>query len=91
MKYLCQCEYCTKQGVDTEIEEHEKTCAMNPNQKNCLTCEHQIGGALRVKCNKNIEVPNDKMMTNCKSWEQTEKKMFTDVSNLFGDLFGFGR
>lgn len=89
MRYLCQCEYCGKQGLDTEIEEHEKTCEWNPAEKNCLTCKYREGGLLRIKCANNIEVPDGKMMTGCKSWEQTEKNMFTDASNLFGNLFGF--
>jgi hypothetical protein len=38
MKQVFKCDYCSTQGNKEYIEEHQKVCTKNPDNKHCDTC-----------------------------------------------------
>lgn len=99
MKPVFKCDYCSKMGTEEEIREHEPICTDNYDRKSCYTCVHK-----RTKCSHDIkkdkamylykcelgkEIPEGKLLEFCDKYER--KINTNEISDLFGDLFGFGR
>ena len=95
MKPVFKCEYCTFMGTEDEVYKHEEEeCLDNYTKKSCTTCNHKetyFPKEMRrltmcYKCKCGIEIPEGKMMVNCKSYERKKKNDF--VGDMFGGLFG---
>lgn len=92
MKPVYKCDYCDFMGTEQDVQQHESECYHNYSLRSCTTCSHKNTYASRetfginVKCKCGIEVPEGKMMINCKKYEREED---TDVfDDMFGGLFG---
>lgn len=92
MKPVFKCDYCSKMGTEEEIREHEPRCFDNYDRKSCYTCVHKKleseGKQLFYKCKLGKEIPEGKFFEFCPQYERREKP--ETITNLFGDLFGFG-
>ena len=94
MKPVFKCDYCSKMGTEEEIKEHEPKCFDNYDRRSCYTCKHKtLKGATfkdcSYECKVGVEIPEGKFFEFCESYERKEKS--DTVTNLFGDLFGFGK
>lgn len=93
MKPVYKCDYCKFMGTEEEVRKHEAECYDNYDLRSCTTCSHKKTYPSKTKnilwnykCNCGIEVPEGKMMTNCKQYERQEKTHAFD--DLFGAMFG---
>lgn len=95
MKPVFKCDYCEFMGTEDEVRYHEnEDCYYNYTKRSCTTCTHKktyfskeiITSGFCYKCDCGIELPEGKMMVNCKSYERNEKK--SDFDDVFGGLFG---
>jgi hypothetical protein len=79
-------------GTESEVREHEPNCTDNYDRKSCYTCVHKRimpnNGKWFVECKAGLEIPEGKFFEFCECYERKEKP--ETVTNLFGDLFGFG-
>lgn len=92
MKPVFKCDYCSKMGTEEEIKEHEPKCVDNYDRKSCYTCVHKMtkpnGRQWHYECKVGNEIPEGKIFEFCPQHERKEKA--ETITNLFGDLFGFG-
>ena len=92
MKPVFKCDYCSKMGTEEEIREHEPKCFDNYDRRSCFTCIHKT---MKTKdkqwyyeCKAGVQIPEGKFFEFCPQYERKEKP--ETITNLFGDLFGFG-
>ena len=92
MKPVFKCDYCSKMGTEEEIREHEPKCTDNYDRKSCYTCTHKKlepgDEQWFYKCKLGKEILEGKIFEFCPQYERKEKP--ETITNLFGDLFGFG-
>lgn len=88
MKPVFKCDYCNFIGTEEQVRKHEdEDCYDNYTKRSCTTCVHKsIASLKQYKCNCGIEIPEGKMMTQCKKYERKEKN--DTFSDLLGGLFG---
>lgn len=92
MKAVFKCDYCDFMGIEEEVKQHESECYHNYDLKSCTTCAYKKSYpsketlGLNFKCSCGLELPEGKMMINCKKHKREED---TDILNdLFGGLLG---
>ena len=99
MKPVYKCDYCSKMGTEEEIREHEVNCMDNYDRKSCYTCVYK-----EIKCRDNIsekkttlayeckavgrEIPEGKIFEFCPQYKRKESS--DKITDLFGNIFGFG-
>ena len=92
MHPVFKCDYCKFVGTEEEVREHEPKCMDNYDRKSCYTCVHKkIESRDKqwfYKCKLGKEIPEGKIFEFCPQYERKEKP--ETITNLFGDLFGFG-
>ena len=92
MKPVFKCDYCSKMGTEEEIREHEPKCFNNYDRRSCFTCIHKTTKTkdkrLCYECKAGVEIPEGKFFEFCPQHERKENP--ETITNLFGDLFGFG-
>ena len=70
MKPIYRCEYCDHMGTEDEVQEHEKECLKNFNNKGCLTCKHcKTDGIKKMECFYGKEIPEGNQFIHCDKHE----------------------
>lgn len=70
MKQVYRCEYCDHMGTKDEVQDHEKECLKNFNNKGCLTCKHcKTDGIKKMECFYGKEIPEGNQFIHCDKHE----------------------
>ena len=77
MILIWKCDFCSHTEEDSEkLEEHEKNCTFNPNNRSCYTCMNSYDTEVSIKCTKTLSTFFG-LDGDCKGWKK-DKNLHTD-------------